>query len=178
MSSPRTRRADLPRMSTMFTASGFACGGLVFEAHRWLYHSTLGPRVIKKRKKTCRACPRCSPPLASPDTGFCVCFLVLVFVFLFGVWGLGFGVWGFGFRVLGLGSGVWVLGFGVLGLGFRDCFLASHHPNGAASDLIRTSICDNYSLSAKLLHSWIILVVARQRLVQIGRKDGPTEYLR
>jgi len=25
-------------------------GGLVFKAHRWLYHSTLGLRVIKKRK--------------------------------------------------------------------------------------------------------------------------------
>ena len=27
-------------------------GGLVFEAHRLLYHSTLGSRVIKKKKKT------------------------------------------------------------------------------------------------------------------------------
>ena len=26
-------------------------GGLVFKAHRWLYHSTLGSRVIKKKKK-------------------------------------------------------------------------------------------------------------------------------
>jgi hypothetical protein len=26
-------------------------GGLVFEAHRLLYHSTLGSRVIKKKKK-------------------------------------------------------------------------------------------------------------------------------
>jgi len=26
-------------------------GGLVFKAHRWLYHSTLGSRVIKKQKK-------------------------------------------------------------------------------------------------------------------------------
>ena len=25
--------------------------GLVFKAHRWLYHSTLGSRVIKKKKK-------------------------------------------------------------------------------------------------------------------------------
>ena len=30
-------------------------GGLVFKAHRWLYHSTLGSRVIKKKKKTCAA---------------------------------------------------------------------------------------------------------------------------
>jgi len=27
-------------------------GGLVFKAHRWLYHSTLGSRVIKKKKKS------------------------------------------------------------------------------------------------------------------------------
>jgi hypothetical protein len=26
-------------------------GGLVFKAHRLLYHSTLGSRVIKKKKK-------------------------------------------------------------------------------------------------------------------------------
>jgi len=26
-------------------------GGLVFKAHRWFYHSTLGSRVIKKKKK-------------------------------------------------------------------------------------------------------------------------------
>ena len=25
-------------------------GGLVLKAHRWLYHSTLGARVIKKKK--------------------------------------------------------------------------------------------------------------------------------
>jgi len=27
-------------------------GGLVFKAHRWLYHSTLGSGVIKKEKKS------------------------------------------------------------------------------------------------------------------------------
>ena len=32
-------------------------GGLVFEAHRWLYHSTLGSRVIKKKRKL--AWPSC-----------------------------------------------------------------------------------------------------------------------
>jgi len=26
-------------------------GGLVFKAHAWLYHSTLGSRVMKKNKK-------------------------------------------------------------------------------------------------------------------------------
>ena len=30
-------------------------GGLVFKAHIWLYHSTLGSRVIKKKKKKCRS---------------------------------------------------------------------------------------------------------------------------
>ena len=29
-------------------------GGLVFKAHRLLYHSTLGVRVMKKKKKTQR----------------------------------------------------------------------------------------------------------------------------
>ena len=30
----------------------------------------------------------------------------------------------------------------------------------------------------KLLHSWIILVIVKPHLVQIGRVDGPTEYCR
>jgi len=30
---------------------------------------------------------------------------------------------------------------------------------------------------AKLLHTWIILFIVKQRLVQIGRIDGPAEYL-
>jgi len=29
-------------------------GGLVFKAHRLLYHSTLGLRVIKKKRRRCR----------------------------------------------------------------------------------------------------------------------------
>jgi hypothetical protein len=29
----------------------------------------------------------------------------------------------------------------------------------------------------KLLHTWIILVIVTQHLVQIGRIDGPTDYL-
>jgi hypothetical protein len=29
----------------------------------------------------------------------------------------------------------------------------------------------------KLLHIWITLVIVKQRLAQIGRKDGPTGYL-
>jgi len=31
----------------------FVRGGLVFKAHRLLYHSTLGMRVIQKKKRTC-----------------------------------------------------------------------------------------------------------------------------
>ena len=31
---------------------GERLGGLVFKAHRWLYHSTLGSRVIQKKKKS------------------------------------------------------------------------------------------------------------------------------
>ena len=45
--------ASLGRM--LFTSSSSVCtlfrGGLVFKAHRLLYHSTLGLRVIKKKKK-------------------------------------------------------------------------------------------------------------------------------
>ena len=34
-------------------------GGLVFKAHRLVYHFTLGLRVIKKKKKLCRAVSPC-----------------------------------------------------------------------------------------------------------------------
>jgi len=33
----------------------------VFKAHRLLYHSTLGLRVIKKKKKYCSFCLSCHP---------------------------------------------------------------------------------------------------------------------
>ena len=46
---PAERDAQAPDLS-----GGGA--GLVFKAHRWLYHSTLGSRVIKKRR--CRECLR------------------------------------------------------------------------------------------------------------------------
>ena len=42
---------------------------------------------------------------------------------------------------------------------------------------IRTSIFDQYSGSIKLLHTWIILVIFKQHLAQIGQVDGPIEYL-
>ena len=72
-------------------------GGLVFKAHRLVYHSTLGLRVINKKKKT-------APAEGGEHFGFVV-------------QGFGFGFWGFGFWVLGFG--VWGLGLGVWGLGFR-----------------------------------------------------------
>jgi len=42
-------------------------GGLVFKAHRRLYHSTLGLRVIKKKKNKYR------PPLDETETSLHVC---------------------------------------------------------------------------------------------------------
>ena len=52
-------------------------GGLVFKAHRWLYHSTLGSRVIKKKKKEQRLRPgrrrpRQHPPWMQPRGNFMV----------------------------------------------------------------------------------------------------------
>jgi hypothetical protein len=43
-------------------------------------------------------------------------------------------------------------------------------------DFIRTSIYLNFPGSIKLLHAWIILVIVKQHLLQIGRIDGITEY--
>jgi len=47
-------------------------GGLVFKAHRLVYHSTLGSRVIKKKKKKKKNCSGHAgagePPRASPST--------------------------------------------------------------------------------------------------------------
>ena len=43
-----------------FLMSEVPLGGLVFEAHRLLYHSTLGPRVIIKKKKV---------PMYDPSSG-------------------------------------------------------------------------------------------------------------
>jgi len=44
-------------------------GGLVFKAHRWLYHSTLGSRVIKKKKDGGALCPRLEAEMAVADVG-------------------------------------------------------------------------------------------------------------
>jgi len=46
----------------------------------------------------------------------------------------------------------------------------------ARLDLIRTSMCDTYSCSTKLPHTWIMPVIVRQHLLQTDRLDGPTEY--
>ena len=43
--------------------------------------------------------------------------------------------------------------------------------------LIRTSVYDEFSGSMKLLHAWNISIIVIQHLVQIGRVDGPIEYL-
>ena len=64
-------------------------GGLAFKAHRLLYHSTLGSRVIKRRREDFR------------------------------IAGSGVGDWGSGFMVWILGSTVWDLGLGVWRLRVR-----------------------------------------------------------
>ena len=82
-------------------------GGLVFEAHRLWYHSTLGSSVMKKKKRSFGGevsfrqggvgvrQGEVDPPLRN------TC-----------VWS-GFRVWGFGLYVLG--SGFRILGFGLRG---------------------------------------------------------------
>jgi len=64
-------------------------GGLVFKAHRLLYHSTLGLRVIR----TC----------LGAAIAVQLSHAVLDLVFRADEGHLWFGVWGLGFRVLGLG---------------------------------------------------------------------------
>jgi len=46
-------RNDAPRSVTDVPPLSGPGVGLVFKAHKLLYHSTLGLRVIKKRKKRC-----------------------------------------------------------------------------------------------------------------------------
>jgi len=78
--------------------------GLLFKAHRLLYHPTLGVGVIKKKKYGVEGASASSSSLQSNPLG---------------VWGLGFGVWGLGFGVWGLGFEVWGLGLRVEGSGFE-----------------------------------------------------------
>ena len=68
-----------------------------------MYHSTLGLRVMKKKKlKGCAGRSVREVPGRAPARG-----------------GWGFEAWGSGFRVQGLGFRAWGLGFRVQGLGFR-----------------------------------------------------------
>ena len=75
-----------------------------FKAHRLVYHSTLGSRVIKKKKKKS---------------------MFRVSGFGFRASGVGFRASGVGSRVSGLGSRVSGLGSRASGLGFRaSCFVS------------------------------------------------------
>ena len=46
----REKVSSVSRSTLAYPWCGYR-GGLVFKAHRWLYHSTLGSRVINKKKK-------------------------------------------------------------------------------------------------------------------------------
>jgi len=87
-------------------------GRLVFKAHRLWYHSTLGLRVIKKKKEEDGVVRLGRPVRVLRDR-----------IQGFGFWVLGFGfkgldrVSGFGFKVLDRVSG---FGFRVSGFGFED----------------------------------------------------------
>ena len=78
-------------------------GGLVFQAHRRVYHSTLGWRVIQKKKGPVGA--DSNHDLLSVPQNL--------------VKGLECRVQSFAFRVWALGCGVEVLGFRVWKIGFR-----------------------------------------------------------
>ena len=67
--------------------------GLVFKAHRLVYHSTLGLRVIKKKKKNGHLSPTPVSPLVVPR------WRQMASTLGCRVWGSGFGVQGSGFRV-------------------------------------------------------------------------------
>ena len=88
------RQVPLPGTRRRFSNVKRFRGGLVFKAHRWLYHSTLGSRVIKKKEKK----RQLSPLRRVPFSGT---------------------VQGSGFRVRGSGFRVQVSGFGVRGSGLR-----------------------------------------------------------
>ena len=103
--------AILPASSLTTSSSCFAVhrnvkrsrGGLVFKAHRWLYHSTLGSRVIKNNKKKVSQKPETVSPRAivpaSSLTTSSSCFVVWGAKCRFRGWGARcrFGVQGVGF---------------------------------------------------------------------------------
>ena len=99
----------------------------MFKAHRHAYHSTLGWRVIKRKKH--EGLERAFQPQRSVcgyqslPVLYAVCFRIQRLEFRVEglrsrVYGLGFGVQGSGFRVWGLGFGVYGLWFMVYGLWF------------------------------------------------------------
>ena len=88
-------------------------GGLVFKAHRLVYHSTLGLRVIKKKKKIGRL-----PADIATGSGFGVQGKVCVGCWMLGVGCFAFGtcrVWGVECRSRGATSRQ------VQGVGFMVC---------------------------------------------------------
>ena len=95
----------------------------MFKAHRLVYHSTLGWRVIKKKKKSAHPSFRLQPFASrASGFGFRVQGLFRVSGFGFRVSGFGFRVSGFGYRVSGIGSRVSGFGFRDSGFGFTVCF--------------------------------------------------------
>ena len=60
------KRSGLAMASVCAARSAAPCEGLVFKAHRRVYHSTLGSRVIKKRRE---APPDPPPSAQNPQTG-------------------------------------------------------------------------------------------------------------
>ena len=77
-SSPRTRRKmrsrSMPNTEVSSTATIWFRGGLVFKAHRLLYHSTPGFRVIKKKKHLAKMRSSSIPNTEVSSTAtICVC---------------------------------------------------------------------------------------------------------
>ena len=88
-------------------------GGLVFEAHRLLYHSTLGSRVNKKKRR------HTSQTRRTRVTFSRIASAVMRPTSCHAVRGLGLGVWGFVFCVLCFVFCVLGFGFGFKILGLR-----------------------------------------------------------
>ena len=116
---------------------------------------------------------------------------------LTGVRVLGIGVQGVGFRAsdcvndvghfrqaeLASKYRIWGFGFRVSGFGFRvqgfDSVEAQRRQTVSKMSVISFGrvFMINTRPQRKFLHSWIILVILKQRLVQIVQIDGPLEYL-
>ena len=70
-----------------------------------------------------------------------------------------------------------LLEFGVQGPGFLVCGAGGRVSGCTSAISSRRPSITNTRAEQKLPHTWIILVIVKQHLVQIGRIDGPTEYL-